>query len=164
MMVGIVFHSFFTDISFVTKYFMEEPLTDITFITKYMLFVMLLIVYSKVDIRQFQWKPWHIRLLALPFSLCILFYLLFFKFDKNVAESGLLCLVAPTATSAPVITGLLGGSVSGLITYSISSNLLVALFAPLYFSMIGAHGAIDADLSFFFEIEKSTCNSPVMVV
>ena len=68
MMVGIVFHAFFTDISFVTKYFMEEPLTDITFITKYMLFVMLLIVYCKVDIRQFQWKPWHIRLLALQFN------------------------------------------------------------------------------------------------
>ena len=149
MMLGIVLHSIFTDVSFVTQYFMDNPLKDITFITKYMLFVMLLIVYCKVDIRQFRWKKWHIYLLALQFSICILFYLLFFKLDKNVAESGLLCLVAPTATSAPVITGLLGGSVAGLITYSISSNLLVAFFAPLYFSLIGAHGAGDVDLSFW---------------
>lgn len=149
MMLGIVFHSIFTDISFITQYFMDEPLKDITFITKYMLFFMLLIVYCKVDIRQFRWKKWHIYLLALQFSLCILFYLLFFRLDKNVAESGLLCLVAPTATSAPVITGLLGGSVAGLITYSISSNLLVAFFAPLYFSLIGAHGAGDVELTFW---------------
>ncbi len=148
MMIGIVFHSVFTDVSFVTKYFMDEPLRDITFITKYMLFVMLFIVYCKVDVRQFRFKPWHIYLLGIQFSVCILFYLLVFKFDKEVAEGGLICLLAPTATSAPVITGLLGGSVAGLVTYSITSNLLVAIFAPLYFSLIGAHGT-GADLSFF---------------
>lgn len=148
MMIGIVFHSIFTDVSFITQYFMGEPLKDITFITKYMLFVMLFIVYCKVDIRQFRWKPWHIYLLILQFTLCIIFYLIFLKIDKNAAEGGLICLIAPTATSAPVITGLLGGSVAGLITYSISSNLLVAIFAPLYFSLIGAHGVGAENLTF----------------
>ena len=148
MMIGIVFHSIFTDVSFITKYFMDEPLKDITFITKYMLFVMLFIVYCKVDIRQFRWKPWHIYLLLIQFSVCMLVYLLFFKFDINVAEGALICLIAPTATSAPVITGLLGGNVEGLITYSISSNLLVAIFAPFYFSLIGAHGAGVEGLTF----------------
>lgn len=149
MMIGIVFHSFFTDVSYITKYFMDEPLTDITFITKYMLFVMLFIVYCKVDLRQFRWKRWHIYLLLIQFIGCMVFYLVFNKIDRGIAEGGLVCLLAPTATSAPVITGLLGGSVAGLITYSISSNLLVAFFAPLYFSLIGAHGAGTADLSFF---------------
>ena len=148
MMVGIVFHSVFTDVSFITKYFMDEPLKDITFITKYMLFLMLFIVYCKVDLKQFRWKPWHIYLLGIQFSVCILFYLILFKIDKNIAEAGLICLIAPTATSAPVITGLLGGNVTGIITYSISSNLLVAAFAPLYFSLIGAHGTGATDLSF----------------
>lgn len=149
MMIGIVFHWVFVDVSFVTKYFMDEPLKDITFITKYMLFVMLLIVYCKVNFRQFWWKRWHLYLLLIQFVGCILFYLLTFKLDLRVAEGGLICLLAPTATSAPVITGLLGGTVSGLITYSISSNLLVAFFAPFYFSLIGAHGAGAGDLTFF---------------
>lgn len=149
MMIGIAFHSFFTDVSYITKYFMDEPLKDITFVTRYMLFVMLFIVYCKVDFRLFRWKRWHVYLLAFQFTFCMVFYLLFCFFDKGVAEGGLVCLLAPTATSAPVITGLLGGSVAGLITYSVSSNLLVAFFAPLYFSLIGAHGAGAADLSFF---------------
>lgn len=148
MMIGIFFHSFFTDVSFITQYFMNEPLKDITFITKYMLFIMLFIVYCKVDIKQFRWKPWHVYLLLIQFTACIVFYLIFFLLNKNVAEGGLLCLMAPTATSAPVITGLLGGSVAGLITYSISSNLLVAVFAPIYFSLIGAHGSTAENLSF----------------
>lgn len=149
MMIGIVFHFIFVDVSFVTKYFMDEPLKDITFITKYMLFLMLLIVYCKVDFRQFKWKRWHVILLTIQFTVCMLFYLLVFKFDQRIAEGGLICLLAPTATSAPVITGLLGGTVAGLITYSVSSNLLAAFFAPLYFSLIGAHGTGAEDLSFF---------------
>ncbi len=126
-----------------------NPLSPITFITKYMLFAMLLIVYCKVDWKKFRWKRWHINLLSIQFIGCMLFYLLVFQFNKPVAEAGMLCLMTPTATSAPVITGLLGGSVMGLITYSISSNLLVAFIAPLYFSLIGAHGAATGDLSFF---------------
>lgn len=148
MMVGIIFHSFITDISYITRYFMDEPLKDITFITKYMLFFMLFIVFCKVDFKQLKWKKWHIYLLLFQFSFCMIFYLLLHKFDRSMAEGALLCILAPTATSAPVITGLLGGGVEGLITYSISSNLLVAIFAPLYLSLIGAHGAADVDLTF----------------
>lgn len=148
MMIGIVFHSFFTDVSYITKYFMEEPLQDITFITKYMLFVMLFIVYCKVDFKSFRLKKWHLYMLLFQFTFCMVFYLLFRFIDENMAEAALICLIAPTATSAPVITGLLGGSVAGLITYSVSSNLLVAFFAPVYFSLIGAHGAGAADMTF----------------
>lgn len=126
-----------------------NPLLPINFLTKYMLFAMLLIVYCKVDWKKFRWKRWHINLLLIQFIGCMVFYLLAFRFDKHIAEAGMLCLLTPTATSAPVITGLLGGSVMGLITYSISSNLLVAFFAPLYFTLIGAHGAGAEDLTFF---------------
>lgn len=125
-----------------------NPLSPITFITKYMLFAMLLIVYCKVDWKKFRWKRWHINLLLIQFLGCMAFYLLAFKFNERVAEAGMLCLLTPTATSAPVITGLLGGSVMGLITYSISSNLLVAFFAPLYFTLIGAHGTDAENLTF----------------
>ena len=74
MLVGIIFHSLFVDISFVTKYFMEDPIKDITFLTKYMLFVMLLIVYCKVSIRQIQFKKWHIYLGLFQFISCLFIY------------------------------------------------------------------------------------------
>ena len=140
MMIVIIFHSVFVDISFITKYFMDDPITDITFLTKYMLFVMLLIVYCKVSVRQIQFKKWHIYLGLFQFLSCLFIYFVLYNIDESVAAGALICLMAPTATSAPVITSLLGGNVAGLITYSITTNLLIAIMAPLFLALMGAHG------------------------
>lgn len=148
MMFGIAAHGVFTDISFVTKYFMDDPLRDITFITKYMLFVMLLITYCKVSPRQMKPDRLHYWLATLQLGGCFLGYALLYCFSEHAAEGALICFLTPTATSAPVITGLLGGSVACLATYSIASNLSIAIIAPLVFSLIGAHGATGLELSF----------------
>jgi Predicted Na+-dependent transporter len=50
----------------------------------------------------------------------------------------------PTATAAAVITGMLGGSMEFLTSYTLLSNLGVAVMAPLFFSM----GGLNTDLSF----------------
>ena len=148
MLVGIIFHSLFVDISFVTKYFMEDPIKDITFLTKYMLFVMLLLVYCKVSIRQIQFKKWHIYLGLFQFISCLFIYFVLYNIDDSLASGALICLMAPTATSAPVITALLGGNVAGLITYSITTNLLIAIMAPLFLALVGAHGVSGETLTF----------------
>ena len=56
-------------------------------------------------------------------------------------------MFCPTATAAPVITGMLGGSVPRLATFSLVSNFSVAIMAPVLFTLIGAHGH-SAELSF----------------
>lgn len=148
MLFGIITHSILTDVSFVTKYFMDEPLTDITFITKYMLFVMLLITYCKVSPKQMKADQLHYWLAGIQLGGCFLAYGLLYYFNEHAAEGALICILTPTATSAPVITGFLGGNVPCLATYSISSNLAIAIIAPLIFSLLGAHGTADVDLSF----------------
>jgi len=148
MLFGMVFHSFFTDVSFVSKYLMDDPLTDITFITKYLLFCMLFITYCKVSPRQIRIRKIHYWLAGIQLGGCFLVYGLLFFFDCYAAEGALICVLAPTATSAPVITGLLGGSVACLAAYSIGSNLGIAVIAPFIFSLIGAHGQAGADPSF----------------
>ena len=72
MMFGIVAHNLFTDVSFITSHFMDEPLKDITFITKYMLFVMLLITYCKISPKQMKAKVRPIPSIGLPipFRIC----------------------------------------------------------------------------------------------
>jgi bile acid:Na+ symporter, BASS family len=56
-----------------------------------------------------------------------------------LAESALICVLAPTATSAAVVTGMLGGSVASLTTYLLVGNVMVAISAPIIFSFIGTH-------------------------
>ena len=51
----------------------------------------------------------------------------------------MICMLAPTATSAPVIAGMLKGNVTSLISYSLVSNFVVVIVAPIFFSWIGFH-------------------------
>lgn len=148
MLIGIIFHSVFVDVSFITRSFMDEPLKDITFITKYLLFVMLLIVYCKVSIRQIQFKKWHIYLGLFQFISALIIYFVLYPINGVVAVGALICTIIPTATSAPVITSMLGGNVPGLITYSITTNLLIAFTAPLFLSLVGIESG-SATYSFF---------------
>ena len=49
----------------------------------------------------------------------------------------MICVLAPTAASAPIITGILGGNISSIAAYSFISNLSVALLSPLFLATIG---------------------------
>ena len=62
--------------------------------------------------------------------------------NKEIAEGTFICVFCPTATAAPVITGMLGGSVPRLATFSIISNITVAFLAPILFTMMGSETQI----------------------
>ena len=47
-----------------------------------------------------------------------------------------MCVFISTATAAPVVTKMLGGSVEMLVSYSLTSNLAFALLAPPFLSII----------------------------
>ncbi len=61
---------------------------------------------------------------------------------------GLICVLAPTATAAAVVTGMLGGSVACLAAYTLMSSLVVAVVSPLIFTLLGEH----PDMSFWTSI------------
>lgn len=108
-----------------------------SFLTPYLIFTMLLITYCKLKISEMHFTPLHGWLLMIQIvgSLCI--YIPLYFYDPLVAESVLICILAPTATAAAVITGMLGGSVASLAAFSLISNLSVAITAPVIFSFMG---------------------------
>jgi BASS family bile acid:Na+ symporter len=87
----------------------------------------------------------HAWLVGIQVIGSIVVYFALVKFDKILAQSALICILAPTATSAAVVTGMLGGSVAALTTYTLICNLMVAIVGPILFSLIGSH----ADVSFW---------------
>ncbi len=135
MIVGIVFHSF---------------ISWAFFLTPYLLFLMLLITYCRVSIRYIRPEPLHLWLSGVQLVGCLLIYFILKPFGSDLAEGSMLCMLAPAATSSPVIVGLLGGSIVSMATYSIFSNLLIAFVAPCIFSAFGAHNltAGGGDVSF----------------
>jgi BASS family bile acid:Na+ symporter len=53
----------------------------------------------------------------------------------------MICILAPTATSAPVVANILGGNIASVAAFSMFSNISVAFVAPLYLSLIGHSGS-----------------------
>lgn len=111
----------------------------VSFLTPYLIFFMLLITYCKLSLRSIRVSPLHFRLLLIQVLGGLLFYYLLLPIDPMVAEGTFICIFAPTATAAAVITGMLGGDIACLATYSLLSNMTVAITSPIIFSFMGAH-------------------------
>lgn len=130
MLTGAIFHPFFGALSFLTPY---------------LIFCMLLLSYSKLSFRDIRFSPLHFWLLTIQCLGCVVVYYTVKLYDTTLAQGMMVCMLAPTATAAVVITRMLGGNVASVTAYSLLTNIAVAIFAPVLFSLIG----LQRDLSFF---------------
>ena len=122
----------------------------ISFLTPYLIFTMLLLTFCKLSPREMRLHPLHKWLLLIQLVGCVVVYGLVYLYDPVVAQGALICVLAPTATSAAVITGMLGGSVAFLTNYVLLCNIGVAIMAPVLFSFIGSQSEMPFFESFLF--------------
>ena len=113
----------------------------LAFLTPYLIFAMLLFTFSKIEPGDIRLRREHVWLLLVQLVGSGGLYLLLRPVDRIIASGALLCLLTPTAASAPVVTGMLGGDVGFLTSYVILCNVTVAPVAPVYFSLIGIYGS-----------------------
>lgn len=125
--------------------FFYEFFQMLAFLTPYLIFSMLFITYCKLSFQDLKFSRLHLWLLAIQIVGCLVVYYALVWFDPIVAEGCLICVLAPTATAAAVITGMLGGSVACLAAYTLISSLAVAVASPMIFTMLGEH----AELTFW---------------
>lgn len=130
MLAGMVFHDF---------------MGRIEFIAPYLIFVMLFITFCRVRPGEFRVTSLSWSLLAVQIVGAVVAYVCLLPFSPDIAQGTFICIFCPTATAAPVITGMLGGSVPRLATFSIISNITVAVLAPVFFTLMGT----DAEIPFF---------------
>lgn len=135
-------------LAMLTGAFFYEFFQQLAFLTPYLIFSMLFITYCKLSFRDLKFSGLHIWLLGVQVIGCILVYGVLRWFDPVVAEGCLICVLAPTATAAAVITGMLGGSVACLAAYTLMSSVAVAMVSPLIFTLLGEH----PDLSFWTSV------------
>ena len=121
MLLGVIFHNY---------------IGYVAFLSKYLIFVMLLITYCRVKWSDFRLNGsiWWLLAVQLVGSTALYFALL--PVNVYIAQGAFICVFCPTATAAPVITGMLGGSVSRVATYSLFSHVSVAILAPALLSMM----------------------------
>ena len=129
MLAGMVFHDF---------------MGRIEFIAPYLIFIMLFITFCRVKPHEFRITGLSWGLLSVQVIGAIAVYFCLLPLSPDIAQGTFICVFCPTATAAPVITGMLGGSVPRLATFSIISNVTVAILAPILFTLMGT----EADITF----------------
>ncbi len=124
---GVLFHS---------------QIAYVGFLTPYLIFAMLLITFCRIDRRDFHLSGMMGWLLVVQLAGAVGIYVALRGLSVDVAQAVFICVLCPTATAAPVVTGMLGGSVTRLVAYSLLSNVTVAIVAPVLLAWIGP-GDID---------------------
>jgi len=126
MVIGIIFH---------------RQLAYLSPAIPFLLAMMLFFTYCRISWKDLKFQSFHYILLSIQYVVSIIVYLLLSIYDKTLAEGIMMCILTATATSAPVVTGLLNGDVTFTATYSIVSNLSIAIIAPVFLSFIGNYPA-----------------------
>lgn len=109
----------------------------LTFLSPYLIFTMLYITYCKLNFSNIRPHRFHFVLLAVQMALAAVVYVACLPLGHTFAEGVFICVYIPTATAAPVITQMLGGSISKVATYSLLCNMFVAVTGPLILAAIG---------------------------
>ncbi len=125
MATGVLFHNY---------------MDALEWIAPWLIFAMLLLTFCKLNPKEFRITRMTALLLPVQVVGGVAVYMALRPLNVGFAEGMFICIFCPTATAAPVIVGMLGGSVPRLATFSVMSNIACAAIAPLLFTLMGADG------------------------
>lgn len=111
----------------------------LTPMSPYLILMMLTITYCKLDFRSLRIGRFQWLMLALQMGIAAVAYGAIRFINPTLAAGIFICVYIPTATAAPVITGMLGGSIPKVATYSLLCNLFVAITGPAVLAAVGEH-------------------------
>lgn len=126
----------------------HNVINAIGFLAPYLIFAMLFVTFCKVKPREIRFEGFIWKLAAVQIIGALAIYFALLPLGSELAQGIFICIFCPTATAAPVITSMLGASPAKVVSYSLVSNLLVAVLAPLLFQwMYPASGAGETFIS-----------------
>ena len=131
-------------------------------IVPYLVFTMLFLNYTAIDVRRMHPSWLHLWLLLFQAGISFAFFLLLrlTALPPALSEGMMICVLTPVAASVVVVACALGANRECVTTYTILANLMVAILAPIYFSFIGVH----QDLPFVASFWKIFCRVVPQIV
>jgi BASS family bile acid:Na+ symporter len=141
-------------IAMLTGIILHKYMGEIAFLTPYLIAIMLLITYCNISFKDIHFSRLHLWLICIQIFGSIAVFLLLSPLNPVIAQGAMICILAPTATSAPVITGMLGGNVASLTAYSLLCNMVIVIVAPIIFAFIGEIESASFTHSFWIVFQK----------
>lgn len=128
----------------------------LAFLIPYLIFTILFLTFSAVDLRKIRVKKIDLMLLAYQISMATGCYLILRHTgcDKTLAEAVMMASLTPVAASSTVVACMLGADRETMTGYSIIGNLGIAIAAPLFFTLIGDHPEYFLGTSYMIMLAK----------
>ena len=126
MICGILFHG---------------VIDSVQFLAPYLIFAMLLITFCRIRPSEFSFPALVWCIVAIQIFGGIGAFFALKPFSVDIAQGTMICFLCPTATAAPVITAMLGGSITILVAISIVSNIALAIIGPAFLAYAGEGAA-----------------------
>ena len=109
------------------------------------MFFILFATFCKVDFHKMRPVGWHlwaslVQVLLVVGAMTLILACQLAGDALIFMEAVFVCIVAPCAAAAPVVTQKLGGNLEQMTTYTFLSNFLTALFIPVCFPLIEKSG------------------------
>ncbi|MFV0329501.1 MAG: bile acid:sodium symporter family protein [Dysgonomonas sp.] len=146
--------SYMMPIAMLTGIILHKYMGEIAFLTPYLIAIMLLITYCNISFKDIHFSRLHLWLICIQIFGSIAVFLLLSPLNPVIAQGAMICILAPTATSAPVITGMLGGNVASLTAYSLLCNMVIVIVAPIIFAFTGEIESASFTHSFWIVFQK----------
>ena len=133
------YRSFVLPFAILAGLLLHSQLAALRNVTPYLIFTILLLNYTAVDMKKMKVTGLDIWLLLFQIVVSIGCYGLakLLGADDIVAQGILGGVLCPVAASVVVMATMLGANRETVTTYTILGNLMVAVVAPVYFSFIG---------------------------
>ena len=110
-------------------------------VVPYIIFTILLLTFSAVDITKLRFKPLFIWIILFQVIVSLGGYALLKVLHVNeiIAEGVLIGVLCPVAASVAVVSTMLGADRNTVTSFSVIGNLVISIVAPVYFSFIGVN-------------------------
>lgn len=134
------YKSYVLPVALVAGYLLRDVCASLSVIVPYLIFSILFLTFSGVKLVSL--RPGRLDLLLAVFqaAVSIILYeiLLMITSDAIIAQSALMCILCPVASSVTVVASMLGASPVRTTTYTIVGNMLVAVVAPAYITLLNS--------------------------
>lgn len=120
-------------------------------LSPYLVAAMLFVTFTRVKASELRLKKIHAGQLGIQITGSILLYVCLRCLSVNeiVCQGAMICVFIPTAMASVVVGGMLGANVTTMTTFTLLSNMTVALVAPVVFSFVGTHTSLPFLTSFW---------------
>lgn len=146
--------SWILPIAIVLGVFFHEHIVVLQPALPYFIFLMLYFSFNSLDVKTMRFTMFDFWLLLFQLVVSTACYFIILPFDGVIAQGAFVTVLAPTAAAAIAVSLILGANISMMSTYLIACNLMVAVVAPLSFTLIGANPDISFWSSFLAILRK----------